>query len=181
MKVCTSCEVPKELSEFGKQKRSPSGYRNICKQCRHDKEYLPSADAKKAAIKIRYKNDSAFREYVRDKADRQYAADTTSGKQRSRKSTLGRYFGMTVEQYEARVVEQNGRCAVCKRTPEESDPRRKQLCVDHDHSCCPGVKSCGKCIRGLVCHSCNVSMGHFQDSPTVLQAAIDYLNKHKAA
>ena len=25
------------------------------------------------------------------------------------------------------------------------------LCVDHDHKCCPGKKSCGKCVRGILC------------------------------
>lgn len=31
--------------------------------------------------------------------------------------------------------------------------------VDHDHKCCPGRKSCGRCIRGLLCDSCNLDLG----------------------
>lgn len=34
--------------------------------------------------------------------------------------------------------------------------------IDHDHSCCNGGTSCGKCIRGLLCRSCNMSLGHVE-------------------
>lgn len=48
------------------------------------------------------------------------------------------------------LQEQGGVCAICKQPP-----RRNKLHVDHDHSCCPGKRSCGRCIRGLLCASCN--------------------------
>src|SRR4029077_2130187 len=33
------------------------------------------------------------------------------------------------------------------------------LAVDHDHNCCPGAHSCGKCIRGILCGTCNSALG----------------------
>lgn len=34
--------------------------------------------------------------------------------------------------------------------------------IDHNHSCCTGNVSCGRCVRGLLCGACNVSLGHLE-------------------
>ncbi|MGY5055115.1 endonuclease domain-containing protein [Streptomyces sp. 900105755] len=57
----------------------------------------------------------------------------------------------------------------------------RNLHIDHDHKCCPRVgnssRSCGKCVRGALCHSCNLIIGHANDSIDRLRAAIRYLEK----
>jgi hypothetical protein len=60
-------------------------------------------------------------------------------------------FGITPEQYNLLYRLQGGKCYVCRK----STGARKRLAVDHDHRCCPGPKSCGKCVRGLACGHCN--------------------------
>jgi hypothetical protein len=67
---------------------------------------------------------------------------------------------------------QGGGCAVCGCTPEENG---KRLAVDHDHACCAGRESCGKCIRGLLCVKCNSLLGYADDDPARLSAAMTYL------
>ena len=66
---------------------------------------------------------------------------------------------------------QNGACAICKE-PERSlmGGKPMRLAVDHDHAT-------GK-VRALLCSTCNTSLGGFQDSPKLLQAAIEYLKHH---
>lgn len=49
------------------------------------------------------------------------------------------------------------------------------LCIDHDHSCCSGSKSCGKCVRGVLCRSCNTGIGFLQDDVDLIKRAINYL------
>lgn len=72
-----------------------------------------------------------------------------------RNSVVGR-FRMTPEQYDAKLKEQNGHCALCE---ERSGDANKNLHVDHDHACCSEPitlkRACGKCNRGLLCGPCN--------------------------
>lgn len=86
-------------------------------------------------------------------------------------------YGLTPEQYQALYEFQGGRCAICRRGMgnPNGDPRKRQLAVDHDHSCCPGKTSCGKCIRGLVDGPCNDVLAHFRDDPVSLERAAAYL------
>lgn len=64
-------------------------------------------------------------------------------------------------------------CGVCGRAFDT--PRLAH--VDHDHSCCPGQLSCGDCVRGLLCPSCNAGIGFLGDSPARLRAAATYLDR----
>ncbi len=77
------------------------------------------------------------------------------------------------ERHEALLIEQKGVCAICKRPPETFGIRH--LDIDHDHRCCPGTYSCGKCIRGLICIACNRALGLFQDRLDILRLAANYL------
>ena len=84
-------------------------------------------------------------------------------------------YGLTLDEYGEILSAQNGVCAIC----HESCSTGYRLAVDHDHSCCPGKKSCGKCIRGLLCANCNHVLGLVKDSPELLRIAADYLDLHK--
>jgi Autographiviridae endonuclease VII len=79
-------------------------------------------------------------------------------------------YGITEDQYHAILADQEGVCAICGReeTFRNTDGFRP-LSIDHDHVS-------GK-VRGLLCHSCNVAVGHFRDSAAIMQAAILYLQK----
>lgn len=82
-------------------------------------------------------------------------------------------YGLTPEKYQELLDAQGGVCKICKRI----DWSGKTLDVDHDHSCCPGEISCGKCIRGLLCRRCNTIIGQVEESASVLKSMIDYLEE----
>ena len=71
-------------------------------------------------------------------------------------------FNLTKEQYLDMLEKQNHVCAICG-----NKDNNKKLAVDHCHT--TGV------IRGLLCSSCNTSLGKFKDSVELLQNAIQYL------
>jgi hypothetical protein len=94
-----------------------------------------------------------------------------------RSQSLKRKFGITLDQYERLLAQQAGGCAVCRKG-ERANGRR--LAVDHDHTCCPGQVTCGRCVRGLLCSSCNLHFGAIGDSLAHIEAMASYLRGFQA-
>lgn len=80
---------------------------------------------------------------------------------------LLRRYRLPFDEFVRMLVEQGGRCAICTK-PMSGE---KEPCIDHDHAT--------DRVRALLCFSCNVSLGHFRDSPELLRRAADYLESHR--
>lgn len=83
-------------------------------------------------------------------------------------------YGITIEEFFQMISDRGDRCDICGEVPD------KTLHIDHDHNCCPGRNSCGKCIRGLLCSRCNLALGGFRDDKELLSSAILYLEGGEA-
>lgn len=81
--------------------------------------------------------------------------------------------GLTEQQWLSFLEKHHKKCDVCDYAPEQPS----NLCLDHDHKCCPGEYSCGKCIRGLLCSSCNTALGMLKDDPVRIKKLIKYLGR----
>ena len=57
--------------------------------------------------------------------------------------------------------------------------KASKLNVDHDHSCCSGSKSCGKCVRGLLCTNCNMFIGRIETVSNIVKEAEHYLERYR--
>lgn len=66
---------------------------------------------------------------------------------------------------EAFILSRPKQCAICGTTRDY-----QALGVDHCHTTMK--------LRGLLCSNCNTGLGQFQDNPTLLRLAADYLERN---
>ncbi len=100
-------------------------------------------------------------------------------------SKLWTFYRIRLVDFRAKLAEQGGRCAACRAEPTKgTGVDGCGLVIDHDHGCCPRpkgkdnfVRTCGGCIRGLICPGCNVAAGMAGDDPARLRAIADYLER----
>jgi len=125
-----------------------------------------------------------FREYQRNRRQ------TAAGRRAVAASNLKATHGLTLEQYAELLQKQAHQCAICCRpiigaydpgrpSTGKRGPAPGGAHVDHDHACCPGRTSCGRCVRGLLCDACNHGLYRFRDNAAVLRAAADYLERRR--
>lgn len=87
---------------------------------------------------------------------------------------LKKKYGITLEEFKQKQIDQNNVCAICGNPEVDIDKRLnkvRELAVDHNHTT-------GQ-IRGLLCRGCNQGLGNFQEDTKRLQKAIEYLYKYK--
>ena len=89
----------------------------------------------------------------------------------SHKKHVTETYGITYEQYWELYRLQGGVCAICQR----ATGAKRKLAVDHDHACCRGRTSCGRCVRGLLCTNCNKLLAHLRDDELAVTRALHYL------
>jgi hypothetical protein len=83
-------------------------------------------------------------------------------------------YGVTVGRINEMCEEQGNRCAICHTHKDDIDHasfKHNSLVIDHDHKT-------GK-VRGLLCPTCNLMVGHAQESPERLMNGAAYLTKHQ--
>lgn len=131
MKKCYRCKETKKTSEFTTNKQNKDGLHSWCRSC--TSEYYRGYNKARGV--------DYWKTYVRK--------DAKSGRNRY----LLRTYNISADQYDAMLKSQGGTCATCSAVPGS-----RKFAVDHDHKCCPGNRSCGKCVRGILCTKCNVSL-----------------------
>lgn len=95
-------------------------------------------------------------------------ADPVYRKREQRKDSLRHNFGISIDDYAILQESQDNKCGICGLEPKSDE---RALAVDHDHET--------DYIRGLLCFSCNVGIGHLKDDERLLRRAIEWVQRGK--
>lgn len=82
-------------------------------------------------------------------------------------------YGLSLEDWQSMYDAQGGKCKVCRK------PFPGRITIDHDHTCCETVPTCGRCNKGLLCNTCNGGLGCFHDDIDLMQDGITYLRAYE--
>lgn len=194
-KTCTKCKETKAIDKFYATKNykwETDGHDYYCKSCRTGTALASQRGGvrkKKCAI-----DDCELLHYAKTYCRVHYTRLTRNGTTDLINDNSKRYGN---EEYEyireyhlnkkykltsAKYVEMaKDGCEICGK---HALPYKK-LHVDHDHKCCPVTydeegrsgwfKTCGLCVRGIVCDKCNQAIGRYERG--IMRD--DYPNKDK--
>lgn len=136
-RTCTHCGGAKPASDFYvRQLAHGEGLTGECKSCRcarSRQHYADNTEQHAATVARRYRTHFRFARY-----------------------------GLTAESFAAMLAQQHDKCALCG-TPEPGG--KGEWHVDHEGGTdqSKGWYQCvASQVRGLLCHRCNVSLGHLE-------------------
>lgn len=154
MSFCSKCKIDKSDADFKKDKRRPNGLASYCKACHN------------LASRIsRLKDPERIRAYYARRRKNNKACITEYMKRYRLKSL----FGLSLEEFQAKLLRQQGLCRICSQPESIVDPRSGDLydlSVDHNHMT--------KTVRDLLCRRCNRVFGNIGESPELAQSLLDY-------
>lgn len=135
MKQCADCLNELPFSAFGTNSNGKHGLNTYCREC--------------STIRMR-----AWR-----------ARNLEKVKVKERRGHLKRKYGITLEEYNQLLHDQDGKCKLCGREQRQN----RALLVDHSHST-------GE-VRGLLCEACNYAVYVVETFPEWTEQALTYLEK----
>ncbi len=167
-KPCNRCGKVLPASSFTKNSHNKTGLHSECRQC--SAERLRERKATLVIVPVTEKYCKLC-DRILDASEFAKSSIMKNGlhswcKECNNMKQIERRYKITPERY--REMVRDG-CQICGSTV--------RLVIDHDHSCCPSEKSCGECVRGILCDDHNNGLGRFSDDPSLLLAAVEYLQR----
>lgn len=116
-----------------------------------------------------YNVDKRRREPEKDRSYKQKYIDSDPERHKHImwEANLKRQYGVTAEYYYALLEAQGGACSICRTMVGTAD---RKLDVDHCHD--TGT------VRGLLCRSCNLTVGYMKNSPEMFLRASRYVERN---
>ena len=193
--VCTKCSMEKDSNCFYPDKKKLSGFRSDCKECYNKRQAERRVEWMNKPVDLIEKECSLCKEV---KAIESFNKDVTQqsgyyprckecakiGKKmylqeyriqhskERRNYTLRAKFNISLQEADS-LIERSlkNTCEMCGKHQKEG--KKKSLSVDHCHAT--------NQVRGLLCHNCNLVLGHSLESVEILNSAVKYLEKYSSS
>jgi hypothetical protein len=139
-KECITCKKKKPLTEYSTRPYAHGriGHFNECKRCKSDRSAKRYADPK-----LRKRMNAAVSEWFK---------------------TKGRFskYGLSPEQYKQLLADSGGCCALCG---TDQPGGKGTWHIDHIGGTVREkfIQCEAHLVRGILCHRCNVSLGHWEN------------------
>lgn len=157
IKYCNGCNEHRPHGDWAKNKSKKDGLATRCKFCMDKYRQENKARLNQQRKDFYWKNPKRYREDASQ-------SWLDSGRDKN--------YGLVPGTISELLKYQEFKCGnpAC-----DNDITWNGSAVDHDHSCCPNSKSCGRCVRGLLCKQCNWALGYVGDNIDKLNGLVDYL------
>lgn len=183
LKFCPRCNLTKPRTEFRPRRSNEDYVNSYCAKC--DKEYNDEQNSKKPSrqrvlqkrkLLEEGKQKCTLCQQIMSLENFSINKSSSTGYQWTCRKCTGiksrlKIYKLSTDEYHAKLQSQNHICAICK--------LKEPLCIDHNRACCNSKTSCGNCVRGLLCITCNTLLGFSYDDVTILQSAISYLKEYR--
>lgn len=133
----------------------------ICGRCKKEKPFEDFALSKNKGYQSYCKkcNSEHKKEWI------------TTNRVKVRWNIIWSKYRLRPEDWQRMWDEQDGLCRICR----EVQPTQ----VDHNHSCCSGPTSCGKCVRSLLCGRCNLKLAFVENNSKLIDLMREYIIEHE--
>lgn len=112
-----------------------------------------------------------YRQSEKGKACTARRAASERGRSKNKDVHLKSKYGITLEQFNEMLAQQECKCAICSTPLTVGDPNSRDVaCVDHSHKTGD--------TRSILCKMCNLILGHADDSIVLLTKCVEYLERH---
>lgn len=161
MKTCTKCGISKPLSEYSFITKASGKYKAECKVCNRIRVRKWASQNPDKCRSIKSQDPEYRKQWRKANPDKTYKIN--------RRKQLKK-LGLTFESLEEMLKKQNNRCAICNfEFGNDGRNRMTRPNVDHCHK--TGI------TRGLLCTTCNTTLGKIKDDTILLRKMISYLLK----
>jgi len=182
-KTCSQCGITKDINKFYRRIRSRDGHTSECKACniksgiKYQKNHRNNTNIRAKRCYQNHKKEYSAKSNQYNKNHRslktlymqQYRAKNSEKiRLYSINSNLMRSYGITMQQKEKIILNQNNKCLSCGTDLKQL--AHKMIHIDHDHFT--------NKIRGVLCHNCNTTIGLLNEDLNMVDKIRIYIEKY---